>query len=182
MSSLDKRTLGIVLLVAVLAAGASSAVTAAAVSDSDSDSDSTSDSDTTPTVEYLNADPATTSPYSDAVAVGSTLHLAGNLGLDAAGKVVPGGIKAETTQMMVNLKAALEKNGSSLEKVVNCEVMLSTGNAADSVKKFIEARNAFNEVYSTYWKQGQFPARHAFGVTGLYLGALVEIACDAVRS
>jgi 2-iminobutanoate/2-iminopropanoate deaminase len=179
MSSLDKRTLGIALLVAVLAAGASSAVTAAAVSDSDSDS--TSDSVATSAVEHLNADPATTSPYSDVVAVGSTLHLAGNLGLDAAGKVVPGGLKAQTTQMMANLKAALEKNGSSLEKVFNCEVMLSTGDAADTVKEFIKARDSFNEVYSTYWQQGRFPARHAFGVTGLYLGALVEIACVAVR-
>lgn len=179
MSSLNKRSLALGFLIAVVAAGASAGVTAAAVSESDSDSDSVSES--VPTLEYLNADPATTSPYSDVVATGSALHLAGNLGLDAAGKVVPGGIKAETTQMMANLKTALEKNGSSLEKVVNCEVMLSTGNAADSVKKFIEARNAFNEIYSTYWQPGRFPARHAFGVTGLYLGALVEIACDAVR-
>ena len=178
MSSLDKRTIGTGLLIAVVVAGASSAVTAAAVSDSDSDSPSGSGS--TSEVEYLNADPATTSPYSDAVAVGSRLHLAGNLGLDAAGAVVPGGLKAQTTQMMANLKTALERHGSSLEQVTNCEVMLATG-GADTVKQFINARNAFNEVYSTYWKQGQFPARHAFGVTGLYLGALVEIACDAVR-
>jgi reactive intermediate/imine deaminase len=122
-------------------------------------------------LEYLNADPATTSPYSDAVAVGSVLHLAGNLGLDAAGKIVPGGIKAETTQMMANLKQALERNGSSLDRVYNCEVMLAD----------IKERDAFNEVYSTYWSQGRFPARHAFGVTGLYLNARVEIACDAVR-
>ncbi len=176
MSSLDKRTIGIGLLIAVVVAGASSAVTAAAVSDSDSDSESGSE------VEFLNADPAATSPYSDVVASGSMLHLAGNLGLDAAGKVVPGGIKAETTQMMANLKQALERNGSSLEKVVNCEVMLATGKAADPVKAFAKARDAFNEVYSTYWQQGRFPARHAFGVTGLYLGAGVEIACDAVRN
>ena len=175
MSGLGARSIGIGVLIAVVAAGASAAVTAAAVSDSDSDATSGSE------IEYLNADPATTLPYSDAVAVGPTLHLAGNLGLDAAGKVVPGGIKAETTQMMANLKQALERNGSSLDRVVNCEVMLSTA-GDDTVKEFIDARNAFNEVYLTYWKPGRFPARHAFGVTGLYLGALVEIACDAVRN
>jgi enamine deaminase RidA (YjgF/YER057c/UK114 family) len=175
MSSLSKRSIATGLLIAVVAAGASATVTAAAVSDNDSDSESGS------TIEYLNADPATTSPYSDAVAVGSTLHLAGNLGLDANGKIVPGGIKAETTQMMANLKQALERNRSSLDRVVNCEAMLATP-GADTVAQFITARDAFNEVYGTYWKQGRFPARHAFGVTGLYLGALVEIACDAVRA
>ncbi len=164
MSSLRKRSIATGVLIAVVAAGASAAVTAAAASDSDSESGSE--------VEYLNADPATTSPYSDAVAVGPMLHLAGNLGLDAAGKIVPGGIKAETTQMLANLKATLERNGSSLDRVVACEVMLAD----------IKERDAFNEVYSTYWKQGRFPARHAFGVTGLYLNARVEIGCDAVRN
>lgn len=120
--------------------------------------------------EYLNADSTSTAPYSDAVRVGSTLYLAGNLGLDEAGKLVPGGIKAETTRTMENLKSALEKNGSSLDRVANCQVMLAD----------IKERDAFNEVYSTYWQPLRFPARHAFGVTGLYLGARVEIACIAV--
>ncbi|MDQ3945310.1 MAG: RidA family protein [Actinomycetota bacterium] len=44
----------------------------------------------------------------------------------------------------------------------------------------INERDAFNEVYKKYWEPGKFPARHAFGVTGLYLGARVEIACVAV--
>lgn len=120
--------------------------------------------------EYLNADSTSTAPYSDAVRVGSTLYLAGNLGLDEKGAIVPGGIKAETEKMMANLKAVLDGNGSSLERVVNCQVMLAD----------IKERDAFNEVYSTYWEPGRFPARHAFGVTGLYLGARVEMACVAV--
>lgn len=123
-------------------------------------------------VEYLNADPATTSPYSDAVRVGSTLYLAGNLGLDAAGKIVKGGIKGQAEQMMQNLKKVLEANGSSLDRVANCEVMLAD----------INERDAFNEVYAKFWEPGRFPARHAFGVTGLYLGVRVEIACVAVAT
>lgn len=125
-----------------------------------------------PDVEFRNADPATTSPYSDAVRVGDILYLAGNLGLDAAGKIVPGGIKAEAKQTLQNLKAVLEANDSSLERVANCQVMLAD----------IKERDAFNEVYSTFWEQGRFPARHAFGVTGLYLGARVEMACQAVTN
>jgi 2-iminobutanoate/2-iminopropanoate deaminase len=123
-----------------------------------------------PSVQFLNEDPTTTSPYSDAVRVGSVLYLSGNLGLDKAGKIVPGGIKAEAEQMMANFKHVLEINGSSLERVVNCEVMLAT----------IKERDAFNEVYSKYWAPGKFPTRHAFGVTGLYLDARVEMACQAV--
>jgi lysine/arginine/ornithine transport system substrate-binding protein len=133
-----------------------------------SDSASSS-SDDGPAVEYLNEDPASTAPYSDAVRVGSTLYLAGNLGLDKDGNIVPGGITPEAEQTMQNLKAVLERNGSSLDRVANCEVMLAD----------IKEREAFNEVYKKYWSQGHFPARHAFGVTGLYAGARVEIACIA---
>jgi reactive intermediate/imine deaminase len=119
---------------------------------------------------YLNADPATTAPYSDAVRVGSMLYLAGNLGLDRDGKLVPGGITAETDRMLQNLKSGLERNGSSMDRVVSCLVMLAD----------IRDRDAFNDVYKKYWAQGRFPARSAFGTTGLYLGARVEMSCSAV--
>jgi reactive intermediate/imine deaminase len=123
-----------------------------------------------PAVEFRNADPNTTSPYSDAARAGSTLYLAGVLGLDDKGALVPGGIVPEAEKALQNLKGVLERNGSSLDRVANCEVMLAD----------IKERDAFNTVYSKYWPQGKFPARHAFGVTGLYLGARVEIACTAI--
>jgi lysine/arginine/ornithine transport system substrate-binding protein len=123
-----------------------------------------------PDVEYLNADPATTAPYSDAVRVGSTLYLAGVLGLDQEGKLVPGGITPEAEKTMENLKSVVEANGSSLDRVASCGVLL-----ADMAE-----RDTFNEVYKKSWSPGKFPARHAFGVTGLYLGARVELACTAV--
>ncbi len=123
-----------------------------------------------PPVEHLNEDPATTAPYSDAVRVGSTLYLAGNLGLDQSGNLVPGGITAEAEQTMENLKHVVEHNGSSMDRVAACEVMLAD----------IAERGAFNEVYQRYWAQGHFPARHAFGTTGLYAGARVEVSCVAI--
>ena len=138
---------------------------AAACSESEASS-----ADDSPPIEHLNEDPATTAPYSDAVRAGSTLYLSGNLGLDKSGALVAGGIKAESEQTMQNLKSVLERNGSSLDRVTTCEVMLAD----------IKERDAFNQVYKTYWKAGRFPARHAFGVTGLYLGARVEVACVAV--
>jgi reactive intermediate/imine deaminase len=123
-----------------------------------------------PAPEYLNADPATTSPYSDAVRVGSMLYLAGQLGLDKGGKVVPGGITAESEQAMENLKQTLERNGSSLDRVVSCLLFLAD----------IRDREAFNEVYVRHFAQGHFPARTAIGTSGLYSGARVEISCQAV--
>ena len=100
-------------------------------------------------IEFLNADPATTAPYSDAVRVGSTLYLAGNLGLDKEGNIVPGGIKAEAEQSLQNLEQVLEGNGSSLDRVASCEVMLAD----------IAERDAFNEVYKNevykkFWEPG----------------------------
>jgi len=123
-----------------------------------------------PAPVYLNEDSASTAPYSDAVRVGSTLYLAGVLGLDKSGNLVPGGITPEAETAMQNLKHVLEHNGSSLDRVVNCEVMLAD----------IKDRDAFNVVYKKYWPLLHFPARHAFGTQGLYLGARVEIACIAI--
>jgi reactive intermediate/imine deaminase len=123
-----------------------------------------------PPPEYLNADPNTTAPYSDAVRVGSMLYLAGQLGLDADGKLVPGGITAEAERTMENLKQTLERNGSSLDRVVSCLLLLAD----------IRDREAFNTVYQKYFARGRFPARSALGTSGLYSGARVEISCTAV--
>lgn len=124
----------------------------------------------TPPPEFLNADPSTAAPYSDAVRAGSTLYLAGQLGLDGDGKLVPGGITPEAQRAMENLKHTLERSGSSLDRVVSCLLLLAD----------IRDREAFNDVYQHYFTPGHFPARSAIGTSGLYLGARVEISCTAV--
>jgi 2-iminobutanoate/2-iminopropanoate deaminase len=124
----------------------------------------------TPPPQYLNADPGTQAPFSDAVRVGSMLYLAGQLGLDADGKLVPGGITPESERAMENLKSTLERNGSSLDRVVGCLLLLAD----------IRDREAFNAVYQKYFAKGRFPARSALGTSGLYIGARVEISCTAV--
>lgn len=110
-------------------------------------------------------------PFSAAVRVGNMLYLSGQIGMDAAGSVVPGGIAAETRQAMDNIRATLEQHGSGLDRVVKVTVML-----ADMAEW-----NAMNEVYVTYFNR-HLPARSAFGATGLALGARVEIECIAVVS
>lgn len=123
-------------------------------------------------VAYLNseANKAANMPFSDAVRVGNMLYLSGQLGIKPGeSSVVPGGIDAETRQVMANIQAILERNGSSLHKVVKCTVMMSD----------IKEWPRFNEIYVTYFP-GPKPARSAFEASGLALGGRVEVECWAV--
>lgn len=108
-------------------------------------------------------------PFSDAVRVGNLLFLSGQLGT-APGtlELVPGGIRAEAKQALENIKGVLEANGSSLDRVVKCTVMIAD----------IDEWPAFNEVYVTFFP-GDKPARSAFGANGLALGGRVEVECWA---
>ena len=109
------------------------------------------------------------SPLSESVRVGQMLYLSGQLGTDAAGKLAAGGVKAETKQVMDNIRAILERNNSGMDRVVKCTVMLLD----------IADRPAMNEVYASYFPKDRMPARSTFGTTGLALGARVEIECMA---
>lgn len=113
-----------------------------------------------------------TRPFSPAVRVGNVLYLAGQVGTsaDASGTgVVPGGIEAETRQTMNNIRDVLEKSGSDMDHVVKCTVFLA------DMKEW----EAMNGVYKTFFRDGRYPARSAFGTTGLALNARVEIECIA---
>ena len=107
-------------------------------------------------------------PYSDAVRAGNLLFLSGKLGtLPGTRKLAAGGIEGETRQTLENIKAVLEANNSSLNRVVKCTVMLA------DMKEW----EAMNGVYRTYLPHK--PARSAFGANGLALDARVEIECIA---
>jgi len=121
--------------------------------------------------EYLgSADPALqTLPFSEAVRTDGLLILSGQIpNLPGSMDIAPGGIEAQSHQVMKNIRAILERHGSSLEKVVKCTVMID--NMSDWP--------AFNEVYVQYFP-GPKPARSAFGADGLAMGALVEVECWA---
>ncbi len=107
-------------------------------------------------------------PFSAAVRVGDMLYLSGQIGTDSTGKLVAGGIAPETRQTMENIRAVVERNGSSMERVVKCLVML----------RDMDEWGAMNQVYVTYFP-GHLPARSAMGASGLALGARVEIECLA---
>jgi 2-iminobutanoate/2-iminopropanoate deaminase len=107
-------------------------------------------------------------PFSEAVRVGNMLYLSGQLGTDSTGRLVAGGIRAETRQALSNIEAALERNGFTLDQVVKCTVMLAD----------IGEWAAMNEVYLTFFRSHR-PARSAFGTSGLALGARIELECMA---
>ncbi|HEV8486168.1 MAG TPA: RidA family protein [Blastocatellia bacterium] len=121
-------------------------------------------------VEYSSAASTVNRPFSDYVKVGNVLYLSGKLGTDSSGKLAAGGITAETKQTLENIRSVLEKNGSSLDQVVKCTVMLA------DMKEWAD----MNSVYTTFFKKERMPARSAFGTTGLALNARVEIECIAV--
>ena len=111
-------------------------------------------------------------PFSSAVRVGNLLFLSGQIGSrveNGAAKLVPGGLEPEARQALDNIKAIVEKAGSSMDRVVKCSVMLA--DMAEWPK--------LNEIYATYFP-GPKPARSAWGATGLALGARVEIECTAM--
>ena len=121
------------------------------------------------TVEHYSANPEMQLPFSDAVRVGHMLYLSGKIGnIPGTRNLAEGGIQGETRQALENIKASLEKHGSSLSEVVKCTVFLAD----------IDEWGAMNEVYMTYFPVDP-PARSALGSSGLALDSRVEIECLA---
>ena len=108
-------------------------------------------------------------PFSEAVQARGLLFLAGQIGIDAGGNLVPGGIGAETRQVMANIRAVLDRRGSSLDAIVKVTVMLAD----------IGEWAVMNAEYVKFFPR-HLPARSAFGTSGLALGAHVEIECVAL--
>jgi reactive intermediate/imine deaminase len=129
--------------------------------------------DDKPFVEFLNSGKVVPSslPFSEAVRVGDTLYLSGQIGIRPGTlQLVPGGIKEEGRQALENIRLSLEANGYSTRDVVKCTVMLAD----------IFEWAAFNEVYKAFFSP-PYPARSAFGASGLAMGARVEVECIAAR-
>ena len=120
-------------------------------------------------VEHYSANPEMQLPFSDAVRVGHMLYLSGKIGnVPGTAQLAEGGIQGETRQTLENIKASLEKYGSSMGQVVKCTVFLAD----------IAEWGAMNEIYVQYFPVDP-PARSALGSSGLALGARVEIECLA---
>jgi reactive intermediate/imine deaminase len=110
--------------------------------------------------------------FSPLVKANGLIFLAGQLGTDSTGRLAAGGIREETRQTMANIKSLLERNGSSMDRVLKCTVFL-----ADMAE-----RQAMSDVYVTFFPADKRPARTAAGANGLALNARVEIECVAAEN
>jgi reactive intermediate/imine deaminase len=126
-----------------------------------------------PAIEHINMVEPWPYPFSSAVKAGNLMFVSGQIGSRIEnGKpvLVSGGLEAEARQTMDNIKAILERAGSSFDRVVKCSVMLA------DMKDWPK----FNEIYATYFT-GPKPARSAWGANGLALGAKIEVECIALN-
>ncbi|MEG0602819.1 MAG: RidA family protein [Mucinivorans sp.] len=114
--------------------------------------------------------PAAVGPYSQAVLSGDTLYVSGQLPIDVATGKMPEGIEAQTAQSLKNIDVILREGGFSRSDVVKSTVLLSN----------LDDFGAMNVVYGKFYGE-PFPARVAYEVVRLPLGALVEIETIAVR-
>jgi 2-iminobutanoate/2-iminopropanoate deaminase len=114
---------------------------------------------------HSEAAPKAVGPYSQAVRAGSLLFISGQLPLNPASmKIEAETVAAQAEQVFANLKAILNQAGLGFEHLVKTTVLLA------DIRDFA----AVNEVYARYFA-GDFPARAAYQVAALPLGAKVEI-------
>ena len=120
-------------------------------------------------IEHLSfsSAPQKVAPFSHAVRAGEYLFITGQMPTlkNDNAKLVDGGIEAQTHQVMKNLLEVLDAAGSSLEKVIFARVYLVNFGDFDKM----------NKVYASYFEKDKLPARTCIGVTGLAVGASVEI-------
>ncbi len=113
--------------------------------------------------------PAALGPYSQAVHVGNLLFTSGQVALTPDGAMVEGDVRAQTTQVMENLRAVLEAAGTGFEHVVKSTCFLRDMNDF----------TAFNEVYGRFFP-GEPPARSTVQVARLPKDAAVEVELVAL--
>lgn len=114
--------------------------------------------------------PAAIGPYSQAILAGNTLYISGQVPINPETNEMPEGITAQTEQVMKNIEAILTEAGFTFKDVVKSTCLLAD----------MEYFKPMNEVYAKYYAS-DCPARAAFAVKGLPLGALVEIETIAVK-
>ena len=115
--------------------------------------------------------PAAIGPYNQAIDTGTLIFVAGQIPVDPAqGKIVEQDITGQTRQVLENVKAILSEAGLGMENVVKATVFLAS----------MDDFQAMNKVYAEYFAN-EPPARAAFEVAALPLGARVEIEAIASR-
>ncbi|MBT32114.1 MAG: reactive intermediate/imine deaminase [Thalassobius sp.] len=111
-------------------------------------------------------------PYNQGIVVGNTLHTAGQIAINAeTGEMVTDSIEAEATQVLDNLKSVIEEAGYTMDEVVQTTIYMT--DLADFSK--------VNEIYGSYFKEGQAPARVTVQVAAIPKNAHLEISMVAMK-
>lgn len=128
----------------------------------------------TPTFHMIEGAPQPVAPFSHAVDVDGWIFVTGQMPTwpDDADRPLPDGIEVQTRRVMDNLKIVLEGVGLGLEHIVQARVYLT---------EFDRDYAIMNDTYRSYFAEGRLPARTCVGVSGLAVGALVEIDLIARR-
>jgi reactive intermediate/imine deaminase len=116
---------------------------------------------------HSEAAPKAIGPYSQAVRCGSTVYLAGQIGLDPSSMELVSGIEAQTRRVFENLRAVAQAAGGNLNDIVKLTIYLV------DLREF----GRVNDIMASYFK-APYPARATLGVASLPRGALVEV--DAI--
>ena len=118
--------------------------------------------------------PQPVAPFSHVVETNGWAFLTGQMPTwpDDPERPLPDGVEAQTRRVMDNLILILEQTDLALTDVVQMRVYLT---------EFDRDYEAMNQTYRSYFEPGRLPARTCVGVTGLAVGALVEIDCMARR-
>jgi reactive intermediate/imine deaminase len=127
-----------------------------------------------PTFHMIDGAPQPVATFSHASEIDGWVFLTGQMPTwpDDPDRPIPEGIEAQTRRVMDNLIIVLEGMGLSLRNVAQARVYITD---------FERDYTAMNMVYKTYFEEGKLPARTCVGVTGLAVGALVEIDMVARR-
>ncbi len=127
-----------------------------------------------PSFHMVDAAPQPVAPFSHAAEVEGWVFLTGQMPTwpGEPERALPAGVAAQTCRVMDNLVLVLEGLGLGLENLVQVRVFIT---------EFERDYAAMNAAYQAYFEAGKLPARTCVGVTGLAVGALVEIDCIARR-
>lgn len=128
----------------------------------------------TPSFHMIEGAPQPVAPFSHAVDVDGWIFVTGQMPTwpDDPERPLPDGIEAQTRRVMDNLIIVLEGVGLGLEHIVQARVYLTD---------FDRDYAVMNDAYRSYFPEGRLPARTCVGVSGLAVGALVEIDLVARR-
>ncbi len=116
--------------------------------------------------------PEAVGTYNQAVEINSLIFTSGQVGIDPSqGKLVEGGMKAQTDQVLRNIHYILKDTGLDKENIIKLTVFLID----------LDQFSIINESFKEFFVDIEFPARSTVEVSKLPLGALVEIECVASR-